>query len=308
MRISEFRTAWLVAACAVLLALPVWAVGQNTGDNQYGQYGETTPNQALAEPDLSMIIPAGVRVVVRMTDSINSDINHPGDRFRGTLDEDLPVNGAVLAPKGSNVFGRVVQFNPTMGANTGAGTPSGTNTAGRQPGTAGNPAIPTNPSYARSAPAGSSTQSGNMGMANPSTGNTIQGQILASSSQSAWDQGQLGLILTEIDINGKHYQLEGNIQTTLSTTETENSGETETAGISMVDFNRGAPATAVISSAPSITGNTMSTGIGSGANVANQVVINGNSLNVPSQTVLEFRLQEPLQLHAATGDSSIETP
>ncbi len=81
--------------------------------------------------------------------------------------------------------------------------------------------------------------------------------------------------------------------------ETGQMGQTrsiEIGSLSAIDFNHGAPATAVISSAPSIAPSNMVTGIGSGANAASQVVINGDKLNVPSQTVLEFRIQEPMRL------------
>ena len=57
----------------------------------------------------SITIPAGTTLVVRMIDSVNSDVNKIGDRFNASLESDLAVNGSVLAPKGADVYGRLIQ-------------------------------------------------------------------------------------------------------------------------------------------------------------------------------------------------------
>jgi len=433
MKMNQLRTAWLVMACAILLAIPAWSTVQN---DQYGnppatqsqtgndtQAGtstttqsestttttkkhkkrhhkkgakgtQTTPstttpsqtnpnqsslNQGTGTNTSGMIIPAGTRVVARMVDSINSDVNRPGDRFRCTLDEDLVVNGSVLAPKGSDCFGRVVQFSQTSGqlqnqpamntyGNTATGVGSGFGSS-TQPGN--NPAAESNlgstagtsnagiassgtsntgSSVSGTANAGMTSQNQNLGTT-PSTMNQsapnssaqnqpapnqsgmsqsgisgqvgtqtqpgVSGQYGAETQPGVTGQsgmqagnvgtGNLGLILTEVDVNGQRFLLGGANQTTLSSTQMGNTGAEETAGISVVDFNQGAPATSVVSSAPSTTGSNMGAGIGSGAGAANQVVINGSHLNIPSQTVLEFRLQEPQSLLPATG-SNVQTP
>lgn len=63
----------------------------------------------VVEPAPKIItVPAGSRLIVRTVDSISSGKNRPGDMFLLTLDEPLVVNGLVVAPKGSEVIGRVV--------------------------------------------------------------------------------------------------------------------------------------------------------------------------------------------------------
>ena len=52
-------------------------------------------------------VPAGTTILVRMIDSVDSEKNHVGDRFRASLEEDLAVDGVVVAPKGTDVYGRL---------------------------------------------------------------------------------------------------------------------------------------------------------------------------------------------------------
>jgi hypothetical protein len=52
-------------------------------------------------------VPAGTRLLVRMIDSVDSQTNRVGDRFRASLESDLVANGRVVAPKGTEVYGRL---------------------------------------------------------------------------------------------------------------------------------------------------------------------------------------------------------
>ena len=54
-------------------------------------------------------IPAGTRVQVRMIDTVNSETSRVGDRFQASLEQDLAANGTVVAPKGANVYGRLIE-------------------------------------------------------------------------------------------------------------------------------------------------------------------------------------------------------
>jgi hypothetical protein len=54
-------------------------------------------------------VPAGTSLMVRMIDSVNSDKNHVGDRFRASLEQDLTVDGVVVAPRGADVYGRLAE-------------------------------------------------------------------------------------------------------------------------------------------------------------------------------------------------------
>jgi hypothetical protein len=55
----------------------------------------------------SVTIPAGTDLLVRMIDSVDSDKNHVGDKFRASLEQDFVVDGVVIAPKGADVYGRL---------------------------------------------------------------------------------------------------------------------------------------------------------------------------------------------------------
>jgi hypothetical protein len=54
-------------------------------------------------------IPAGTNLVVRMIDGLDSSQNQIGDRFRASLAQDLIVDGTVVAPTGTNLFGRLTE-------------------------------------------------------------------------------------------------------------------------------------------------------------------------------------------------------
>jgi hypothetical protein len=52
-------------------------------------------------------IPAGTHIVVRTIDSVDSTKNQVGDRFQSSLEEPLMVDGNLVAPKGTDVYGRL---------------------------------------------------------------------------------------------------------------------------------------------------------------------------------------------------------
>jgi len=63
-------------------------------------------------------VPAGTRISVRTIDGIDSSKNHVGDRFQASLEEALIVDGNVVAPKGTDVYGRLEE-SKTSGTFTG---------------------------------------------------------------------------------------------------------------------------------------------------------------------------------------------
>jgi len=64
---------------------------------------------SAARPGSGVTVPAGTSLLVRMVDSVDSDKNHVGDRFRASLEQDLAVDGVVVAPKGADVYGRLAE-------------------------------------------------------------------------------------------------------------------------------------------------------------------------------------------------------
>ena len=67
----------------------------------------TTERAASAASSTRVTVPAGTRILVRMIDSVDSERNRVGEKFRASLEEDLTVDGTVVAPKGADVYGRL---------------------------------------------------------------------------------------------------------------------------------------------------------------------------------------------------------
>jgi hypothetical protein len=65
------------------------------------------PAATAAGNGSQVTVPAGTRLLVRMIDSVDSDRNHVGDRFRASLEQDFTVDGIVVAPRGADVYGRL---------------------------------------------------------------------------------------------------------------------------------------------------------------------------------------------------------
>jgi hypothetical protein len=57
----------------------------------------------------AITIPAGTSVLVRMVDGVDSSTNKIGDPFHGSLESALVVGNTVVAPKGSDAYGKLTQ-------------------------------------------------------------------------------------------------------------------------------------------------------------------------------------------------------
>jgi len=54
-------------------------------------------------------VPAGTRLVIRTTETVDSSRHSAGHRFRGQLESALVINGVTVAPRGTFVHGRLTQ-------------------------------------------------------------------------------------------------------------------------------------------------------------------------------------------------------
>ena len=177
-----------------------------------------TPAATAPQPGASqtVTVPSGTRIMVRMIDGVDSSKNHVGDKFRASLEENLVVNGVVVAHKGADVYGRLAEAK-------GAGHIKG--------------------------------------------------------------KSELKLELTEISINQQ-------LQPIMT-------GEYDVAGKSRGSntakkVGGGAAAGAVIGAiAGGGKGAAIGAGIGAGAGTAVQVFTRGEQVKVPSETLLEFRIEQP---------------
>lgn len=171
------------------------------------------------KPSDALTVPAGTRLLVRTVDAVDSDRNHPGDKFLSSLEEPLYVNETMVAPKGTSVYGRLEQVNQS-------------------------------------------------------------GQLVGKA--------QLRLALTGIVINGQTVPL--------STGDYELSGKSRGASTAK-KVGGGAAIGALIGAiAGGGKGAAIGAGVGAGAGTAVQVMTKGDQVHVPSETLLEFSLDQPLTL------------
>ncbi|MGH9722789.1 MAG: hypothetical protein ACRD8O_21485 [Bryobacteraceae bacterium] len=60
-----------------------------------------------AQQSKRITVPAGTRILVRTSDSVDSRNQKPGARFTGTLETNLKAEDTVVAPRGATVYGRL---------------------------------------------------------------------------------------------------------------------------------------------------------------------------------------------------------
>ena len=59
-------------------------------------------------PAPTLSVPAGTRLVVRMSDSVDSSRHGAGHRFRGQLESAVVIDGVTVLPRGTTVHGQVM--------------------------------------------------------------------------------------------------------------------------------------------------------------------------------------------------------
>jgi hypothetical protein len=72
-----------------------------------------TEDDELAQASSSVTIPAGTRISVRTIDSIDCTKNRVGYRFQASLEQPISVEGRIVVPKGTDVYGRVEESKET---------------------------------------------------------------------------------------------------------------------------------------------------------------------------------------------------
>ena len=167
-------------------------------------------------------VPAGTRILIRTVDAIDSSKQKAGYRFTATLETNLQVDGTVVAPRGTTLYGRLAQ---------------------------------------------------------------------ASSAGRMSGSSELELELTDIVINSTSYPL------LTSTYEVKGKGEGGNTAKKVVG---GAGLGALIGG---LAGGGKGAGIGvlagAGAGTAVAASKKGQQLQIPSETLLEFRLEQPTSLPVA---------
>jgi hypothetical protein len=177
---------------------------------------------APAQNKKRITVPAGTRILIRLVDSIDTTKQKTGYRFTATLETNLQAEDAIVAPRGSTLYGRLAQ---------------------------------------------------------------------ASSAGRMSGSSELTLELTDIVINGTAYPL------LTSTYEVKGKGEGGSTAKKVVG---GAGLGALIGG---IAGGGKGAGIGAlagaGAGTAVSAAKKGQQLQIPSESLLEFSLQQPVALPVA---------
>jgi len=197
---DNMKTLRQVAAASLLLVLCVALAGS-----------------ALAQGRM-VTVPAGTRILVRMTDTVDSNRSRAGSIFTATLQTNIQVGNQVVARAGTTVHGRITEAR------------SGGRAAGRS---------------------------------------------------------ELGLELTDIIVNGTAFPL---LTGEYSVQGSNNLGST--ARRTATGAGLGAAIGAIGGSAGR--GAAIGSLVGGGASLATR----GEQIHVPSETLLEFRLQQPASLPA----------
>ncbi len=65
-------------------------------------------SETKPEPEPKIVIPAGTRLRVALTDTVSSDKSRPGDSFMASLAEPVVIDGKTALEKGTKVRGMVV--------------------------------------------------------------------------------------------------------------------------------------------------------------------------------------------------------
>jgi len=160
-------------------------------------------------------IPAGQSLLIRMIDGVDSSKNQVGDIFHASLETDLNIDGALIARKGADVYGRLAQAKEA-------------------------------------------------------------GHFAGSS--------ELQLELTRIVIDGHDYPVVSGDYTLQGKGRGKNTAEKVGGGAALGALIGGL--------AGGGKGAAIGAGIGAGAGGTVQVLTRGQQVKVPSETVLEFRLQQ----------------
>jgi hypothetical protein len=188
-------------------------------------FASTPAPQAQPVSSNGMVtIPAGQSILVRMIDSVDSSKSHIGDIFHASLETDLTVNGALVARKGTDVYGRLAEAKEA-------------------------------------------------------------GHISGSS--------ELQLELTRMVIDGHDYPVVSSDYTLKGKGRGKNTAEKVGGGAAL-----GAIIGAVAGGGK---GAAIGAGVGAGAGGAVQVLTRGQQVKVPSETLLEFRLQQPATVAPVQG-------
>jgi BON domain len=188
------------------------------------QRTRSSPPEVVRTRASVVTIPEGTPLSVRLIDSIDSERNKTGDRFRASLSSPILADGRVIVPKDADVDGEILALN------------SAGHFAGRS---------------------------------------------------------ELALALTTLNFNGKTYEIETDQYKKEGASRGKRTAETVGGGAAVGALIGGLTGGGK--------GAAIGAGIGAGAGTGVQAVTKGQQIRLPSETVLQFRLNAPLTVEPSAG-------
>ncbi len=89
---------------------PTTEVSSQPATQSSAPAAQTAPAAPAPPPAPAMAtLPAGETLTIRLAQALNTKTNQAGQTFEGTLDEDLRAGGALVAPAGSRVIGKITE-------------------------------------------------------------------------------------------------------------------------------------------------------------------------------------------------------
>src|SRR5690242_21371871 len=113
-RIGVFALSLLLAFGVACSSKPSQLQNQNSApDNSTASSNGAPAAQPSAPPaPVTVTIPAGKVLTIRLADEVGSKVSQPGQSFGGTLTNSVNVHGEVVIPAGARVEGEVVDAKP----------------------------------------------------------------------------------------------------------------------------------------------------------------------------------------------------
>ena len=99
----------LIGIATLLVGMTILHAGsEGTWIGILSAYPATAVAPAPQKPK-KVTVPAGTRILVRTIDPVDSSRNQAGYRFTASLETNLQVEGVVVAPRGTTVYGHLAQ-------------------------------------------------------------------------------------------------------------------------------------------------------------------------------------------------------
>jgi len=97
----------LIIMVMIVTSSQLWCFEWNNQNNFFDSTKVIDSTAAVVEEPIT--VPEGTRLMVKLDKPINTAENPTGSVFTAVLETDLAVDGKVVAPKGAQVYGKVIE-------------------------------------------------------------------------------------------------------------------------------------------------------------------------------------------------------